>query len=560
MYRATPLKEVLVKLIRIKEIPLNRHRLIMDIYTNPANNTYVLGITKHFTMPTDSGGIPAVAVPKNTADYISSAYTILMILIFMVGWDLILAIIMAFWHTSSQHSQTPLAALWDSGESMSATMLLGSYCKAVILGNPQEGSMKWKSTDLPWGLPFVFIALVMTLGNAAAGVVVPAQLAMGNVVPPAKDVIFYPDVAHLNRTDDGGAGIAILDSLKAPSALRALGTIEVSQATVRKRVHIDSRTDGGSAGLNYNYTVTGVDMGLQNDPKLKLLVKGSCRTDDTWLLNSTDQGDTYKLFGGNDTFEVKYHPEVGLPPMVNFQINRNTGGGSNVSYAMIANTGGLYSYTSSQDPWYATDRAGANGSAAYQVRRKRPALSCWEAKTWHLNGKDVDSSNLNTLPGLKLHKLWRDTVFPFEFGDPRVVSLGNAAGLFALKSASHAVAPSFILDAGASRILDDLERLVLASWISSRNVLRDTTTYKAPEGMTNVAKGPGGSVEAASAKFVLPSGDVVTLSVRVLISVPAILLFLFIVQQSLSCVLPHSESGKKASSSAENNNDKSLGG
>jgi len=532
----------------------------MDIYTNPANNTYVTGITKLFLMPTDSGGIPAVAVSKRASNYISSAYTILVILIFMIVWDLILAIIMAFWHTNSEHSHTPLAALWDSGESMSATMLLGSYWKRVILGNPKEGSMKWKSTDLLWGLPFVLIALVMTLGNAAGGVVVPAQLAMGNVVPPAKDAIFYPDVAHLNRTDDGGAGIAILDSLKAPSALRALGTIEVSEATVLKRVHIESRIDGGSALLSYDYNVTGVDMGLQNDPKLKLMVKGSCRTDDTWLLSSTDQGDTYRLFGGNDTFEVKYQPEVGLPPMVNFQINRNTGGGSNVSYAIIANTGGLYSYTSGQDPWYATDRAGANGSAVYRVRRKRPALSCWEAKTWHLNGKDVDGSNLAALPGLKLHKLWRDTVFPFEFGDPRVVSVGNAAGLFALKSASYAVAPSFILDAGASRVLDDLERLVLASWVSSRNFLRDTTTYKHLEGMKNVAEGPGGSVEAASAKFVLPSGDVVTLSVRVLISVPAILLFLFIAQQSLSCVLPHSESGKKASSSARDGNDKQLGG
>ncbi|PUU77236.1 hypothetical protein B9Z19DRAFT_1065980 [Tuber borchii] len=532
----------------------------MDIFTNPANNTYVTGITNFFLMPTDSGGIPAVAVSKKASGYINSAYTFLTILIFMTGWDLILAITMAFWHTSGEHSQTPLAALWDSGESMSATMLLGSYCKRVTLGNPREGSMKWKSTDLTWGLPFVFIALVMTLGNAAAGVVVPPQLAMGNVVPPAKDVIFYPDVAHLNRTDDGRAGIAILESLKAPSALLALVTIEVSEATVRKRVHIESGINGDSANVDYDYNVTGVDMGLQNDPKLKLMVKGSCRTDDTWLLNSTDQGDTYRLFGGNDTFEVKYQPEVGLPPMVNFQINRNTGGGSNVSYAMIANTGGLYSYTSGQDPWYATDRAGANGSAAFRVRRKRPALSCWEAKTWHLNGKDVDGSNLATLPGLKLPPLWKDTVFPFEFGDPRVVSVGNAAGLFALKSASYAVAPSFILDAGASGIRDDFERLVLASWVSSRNVLRDTTTYKPLEGMKNVAKGPGGSVEAASAKFVLPSGDVVTLSVRVLISVPAILLFLFIVQQSLSRVLPHSESGLNASSSAENNNDKKLGG
>ena len=510
----------------------------MDTYTNPEEYTYVTGITKFFLMPTDSGGIPAVAVSKGASVYISGAYTILIILIFMIGWDLILAIIMAFWPPSSKHSQTPLAALWGSGGSMSATMLLGSYCKRGILGNPKEGSMKWKSEDLPWGLPFVFIALVLALGNAAAGVLVPAQLAMGNVVPPAKDVIFYPDVAHLTRTDDGGAGNAILDSLKAPSALRALGAIEVSEATAHKRVNIDKMR------LIYDYNVTGVDMGLQSDPKLKLMVKGSCRTDDTWLLNSTDQGDTYRLFGGNDTLVVKYQPEVGLPPMVNFQIDPNTGGGSNVSYAMIVNTGGHYSYTSGQDPWYATNKT-VNGSVPYQVRRGRPALSCWEAKTWHLNGKEVDGSKLDTLPGLKLHKLWASTVFPIEFRDPRVVSVGKAAGLFALKSASYTSVPSFILDAGASAIDNDLERLVLASWVSSRNFLRDTTTYINRGDIPNLLQGPGGSVEASTAKFVLPSGDVVTFSVRVLISVPAILLFLFIVQMIFDCVPQPSKSGRK---------------
>jgi len=81
----------------------------------------------------------------------------------------------------------------------------------------------------------------------------------------------------------------------------------------------------------------------------------------------------------------------------------------------------------------------------------------------------------------------------------------------------------------------------LGSWVNSRNVLRDTTTY--PVGydqIPNLFEAPGGGVDPSVAKFVLQSGDVVTLSVRVLISVPAILLFLFIVQKILGCVLRYS--------------------
>ena len=526
----------------------------MDVYTNPAEHTYVTGITKLFLMPTDSGGIPAVAVSRGASVYIASVYTILIILIFMIGWNLILDILMRSWGTGKKHNQTPLVALWNSGESMNATMLIASYYNKVILRNSKKGDMKWEPNDLTWGLPFLFIALAMTVGNAAAGVLVPGQLAMGNVAPPDKDIIFYPDVARYSLKDDNGAGVAKLDSLKAPSALRALGVIEASEATVRKRVHIDGRIDGSSAHLSYDYNVTGVDMGLQSDPKLKLMVNGSCHTDDTWLLSSTDEGDTYRLFGGNDTFVVKYQPKVDLPPMVNFRVDSNTGGVSNVSYAMFINTGGLYSYTSGQDPWYVTDKT-VSGFVAYQVRRKRPALICWEAKTWHLNGKEVDGSKLDTLPGLKLDKLWVTKVFPFEFSIPRVVSMIRAAGPSALKSASYAVAPAFILDADASSILSDIERLVMASWVSSRNVLRDTTTYK-PGEMMNLAEGTGGSVDAASAKFVIPSGDVVTFSARILISVPAILLFLFIVQMSLSCVSGPPEPGYKPTPSSRTEEDR----
>jgi len=549
-------------------------------------------------MPTDSGGIPAVAVSKRASLLISSAYTILMILIFMVGWNLIIAIIMVFWPTrDNPNRQTVLVALWNSGESTNAMTLMVSYCKRAIqhmagdnpaeapsgLGangaQPNQGvagqgsktgsndicptiesvlpireeqnrtsegssssNAKCELSDLLWGLLFVFIALAMTVGNVTAGILVPVHLSMGNVAPAAKDAIFYPDIRLYSSADNNGTGSSRLGSLFAPPVLRALGSTDASGVTVRKRVKVVVKTDGGSAQATYNYNVTGVDMGLQSDPKLKLKVQGSCRTDYTWLLNSTDQVDTYRS-PENYTFSVNRQPEIGLPPMLKFGFGY-TGEGSNSSYSMIITTSGHYSDTPGQDPWYLTRKSEANASVAHQVARERPVLSCWEDSKWHLNSEEVDIWNLDKLPGLKLNSIWVN-VFKEEFSYPRVAWVGMLGGQSALKAASSFVASSYVLDAGAFTIKRDLERLVLAAWVSSRNVLRDTTTYNG-NGMQNIAEGPGGSVEAAAVQFVLQSGDVVTLSARILISVPSILLFLLITQQSLSWALRHSRLGEKS--------------
>ena len=575
----------------------------MGIDTDPTSDTYVTGITKLFWMPTDEGGVPAVAVSKSAFGYISSVYTILIFLIFMVGWAPILASSMEFWPKSDNPDRLSLLDdIRKSANSKDAMRVMVPYCGREILnmlgrepkdatsaleskrvqpsrvhqspdtrsnGNsppkeiteviqeeqnqtresPSPSNSRRRARNLLWDLLFVFFALAMTVGNFVAGILVPARLLIGGVASVDKDSIFYPDVTRFGGIDYTGAGYAKLDLLRTPSVLRALGVIELSASTVRKRVNLTTDMSDDSAYLSYDYNVTGVDMGLQSDPKLKLMVKGSCSTDYTLVLNSTTNMDTYKIPDSNDTLEVKNRPELGLPPTADFWIDMDTSvwgpRGSNVSFGIVAFTAGLYSHTSSLDPWYSTNRSGVNGSAAYRVVVGRPALNCWEANKWHLNGRDVDVLGLNAsaLPGLKLHKLWANTVFPYEFYFPRIVIVGSAAGLSALKSASYSSAPDFILDAGTSSLSDDFERLVLASWVSSRNVLRETTRYKSGD-LVNFAKGAGGLVEAASAKFVLESSDVATLSVRVLISVPAILLFLFLVQGTLSWVFRHPKSQK----------------
>jgi len=189
--------------------------------------------------------------------------------------------------------------------------------------SPASGWGYGKS-NLLWGSLFALTAFALTIGNILAGILVPVQLFMGNVAPAAKDMIFYPNVSYSTRTDDTSARFAKLNILKAPSALRALRSIEGSDVTVRKRVYLDSVPPQGGqtaelwVGRSYSYYVTGADMGLQGDPGLTLKIKGSCQTDYTWLVDSTDKAGVYRLFGGNNTFTVLRQAAVDAPPVVNF--------------------------------------------------------------------------------------------------------------------------------------------------------------------------------------------------------------------------------------------------
>ena len=240
--------------------------------------------------------------------------------------------------------------------------------------------------------------------------------------------------------------------------------------------------------------------------------------------DSADQGDIYRLFGGSQTYTVERQTAVDLPPMVNFFLNdKDAFTRSNISYALIIKTAGPYSCAPGQDPWYATEKTRAYSPIAYQVQPGRPVLSCWEDRTWHLNGKDVEGPVLDTLPSPKLHNIWAGAVCPLEFQPPSQARLGRVARSAALGSASYAVAP-YVLDAGASYIPHDLERLVLERWARGQNVLYNATVYYRGD-IPHVLQAPGGWPEASTTipVFVLPSRDVVILSLCALVSVLIVL-------------------------------------
>ncbi|KAG0135086.1 hypothetical protein HOY82DRAFT_632849 [Tuber indicum] len=523
----------------------------MDINAYPPNNTHLSRAFQRFRMPTDSGGIPAFALSKTRADIMVSVYTLIITFSFRVATNLVQKLVMEFGKRSPNKDIERYLNSWDS-VSQNTVLAIPEYIYELSHYNRMRSNRerekppekRWKARDtrdLYLRALFIVLSTGLFVGQWVVGVIISQKLLVGNVAPVNPDQVFYPDIHNLTKQSDG-AGLVRLASLKMHSALRAIAASEGPGIIARRRVIIErvdpqgKQTGNLSVALNYAYNVTGVDMGLQSDSKLMLRVKGSCHTDYTWLANSTEEGDTYRLWGRNSTYLIKREERSELPPSLAFFLDeeRILERSRNLSYAIIANTAGHYSYNPSQDPWYSTEKARTNSTPPYQVLSGRPALSCWETKAWHLNGKDVDNWRLNTLPGLKLHKLWADTVFPFEFEPPRVVYLGRAVGIPAPKPASYTAGPLHILDVGKASIYGDLERLVLGSWISSRNVLRDTTTYDHGN-MVNLARGTGGSGDASHARFVLQSDSMSTLSISVAISVPAVHLFITFLHNSLVC-------------------------
>ncbi|KAG0634680.1 hypothetical protein HOY80DRAFT_928376 [Tuber brumale] len=519
----------------------------MENCPNISDCPYVTGITNRFTMPTDSGGVSAVAIGIGRASLIISLYTLMTVCIFLVGWGLLVAVIATFSPNNPRSSRyVALVVMWNSNGPSSAALMIEYPARS-----PGTTTKNADVRNLWWGVLFFVLSYSVWIGYLSAGLFITSQLWIGNFAPANPIHVFYPNMSALGASDHGLEKLSIL---KNPSALRALGAVETSNLTVMKRVRTkrleppEGQTTGLWAGLSYSYNITGVDMGLQSDPKLKLIVEGSCHTDYTWLLNSTDEEDTYRIWGGNNTFKVKHtEEESNLPPIVVFftdqkQLKERP---SNLSYAMIIKTAGRFSISPSQDPWYATEISPIKDihRNLYRILPKRPVLSCWEANRWRLNGKEVKDRQLEELPGLNLHRFWMENAFQLESFFPRVVALGRTAGQSALKSSSfgsslYSLFSFYVLDSGSSGVLDDLEHLVRASWISGGNVLRDTVTYHSRD-MENSARRPDGSVEPSIAQFVLESRDVGALSVRALISVPIILILLLIARLSLAAWIKH---------------------
>jgi hypothetical protein len=385
------------------------------------------------------------------------------------------------------------------------------------------------------------------------GIIVPSNMTIGTVAPASPSQLFYPDVNGISARKNPPE-LLKLRALRGPPAFRAIGSIEAARVTLRDKVSIPGAVttgNGETSGMKftYSYRLSGGDFGLQRATRLSHIVSGSCETDYTWYQKDSSDAkkDVYHPWG-IESMAINVDIDSFAPIKVDFVHHP----GNSVDkpddkflYAVVVHAAGRRSYGAGRDPFFFTQTRATNETnafAPYQVKSQRPVLSCQQTTYWELNGATAGSYHLKKLPGIDgmIGKYLLDPVFPNELGVPRLLSLAETIGKRSVFLSSSQASEDGLFDAEIASIWSDMERLILAAYASSRNILLDMTMVSDQHSLHNDAEGPDKKVPSDTADFVVATGDVTTLSATVLIAVPCILVFLMIVMGILEVMMMYS--------------------
>ena len=497
-------------------------------------------------MPTEGGGMPAIAVEKRTGDNLISLYSVIITLIFIPAWKLI-----AFTAGRYLHDDVEVVRKQGSPWTSGFRQLLGAFSmpweevKATDKESSDEDEPDTNATRQ--GTLFVF-SILFFLGSLVAGIFVPPLLVIGAVAPVQPAAVFFPHILPGAGDNEGWK----YQALKAPAATRAVGG--VGAAMTQGGVTFDGGSEDYS--VHYSYQVTGVDFGLQEHwGRLVQGVDGRCVLVHDWVDDATSRGleenstdviqyEYYRPWDSQRVAVPVSRNQTFDPPWVTMHLHENieqtTNTTGNNSFAMIPHSVGRLSFTSSIDPWYETDpitgELAADVPGAHQVLPTRPALSCWQKDTWSFDGNTVSSVfRLSDLPGLDLPLEW-DNFLRIQLSAPRIFDVGVSLGRSSLVSSTTFLDRVTIgtFDAGSSSLSSDVERLVWAAYVSSRDVFRESTMVLERHYVQNDVEAFGRDETPDFAKFVLATPAVATLSLRVLISLPVVCVSLWIVHLTIT--------------------------
>ncbi|KAL8399495.1 hypothetical protein RB594_000033 [Gaeumannomyces avenae] len=576
----------------------------MDLNVPPSERSFML--LSPFHMTTEDGNERwAIAFSARDGVWVSAAISVTMGLIFMLLWNIFIFFTVLFQDKHFRRRYAAVVTLWNSSDPWSAFREMAAYTwhyfsppkeqqcdqevpdassqresvqESAAQGtappsdektaqatarqtdkpeSSQPGSQpteakkypykasSWKR-DSAYGLLLATIALTVFGVDKAMGVFVPGLVVLGAVAPADPDSVYYP-VPSEGDTDPAGSLRNF--GLKAPAAMRALGSVEAAGATFRRRIEIATKSMGqwnnteSVQQVTYSYNVSGYEFGLQRGSMLKLQVSGSCRTEYGWLREERPTADFYSLWDGKRNFSIPIdNTSIADAPKASFLIPDDrdsyveavrTG---NMTFVILIWSSHRASISIGSNPWYATEPRGAAPKAPYQagfwIKRKRPVLSCWQKDTWSYGDQTVDSIyDLKNIPGIKIEQVLLK-VLEAALAVPLVVKLGNASGDSALRS--RTTSPNGVIDAGASSIKNDMERLVMASYVGTKNVFVDTTMYESNAGWPNMLQDANGQAAAGAGNFVITSPEVLTFSLTGLISLATIFVVLLATEALIS--------------------------
>lgn len=501
-----------------------------------------------FKHPTANGHEAAIAVSRKWGDSINSVYSVLLEILLIQALQFLVLVFIYIGNRSSSDFIHSANTLFYENEP--TTVVLRMLNGLTGRGGGQNPIRLLSQQSVIRGYERMALLISVGLTLLLVPKIIPAfaihGLLIGIAAPVDPASIYVPQSPYFRNYADAGRQIP-LEVLARPRILRAVGQVETASADLQAKVSVTPpvvlQDLGGGEKImkvDYNYSLTAQDFGLQNFHGLELSVTGSCRTEYGWLKSNYFgyydayglPTDWYYIFNDSLTY-WSATPLYGYMPMAYSQlIDISTN--MNKSYAIMISSMQCQSITIGTDPWYLTETTGApsisaNNDTVYNVTRGRPGLSCWQSDEWTYKGRSSSTWNLPNVSGLNFPSALRD-VFYTQIGSPSIYNMVSSLGSIALQS--DTTSQVFTIDAGNSSIYNDMRRLVLTSYIATTNLLLDTTLYDtnntyalpsivSPDKLDQVAQ------------FVVYDEQIATISLAFAIALPIGTLLLFAMVKSL---------------------------
>ncbi|KAI1630925.1 hypothetical protein F4809DRAFT_634639 [Biscogniauxia mediterranea] len=509
-----------------------------DIYTPVPDSAYLLNTP--FYMPTESGSVWAVTFSSRSGTLITAGLSVVFTVIFACLWSLVCFIAISVSSKETRRRYVALVTLWNSNDAWFAFQELASY----------TFHYKWDEncrSDFFYGFLLTITAIVVYGASLALGIIGPSLIQIGSVAPARPSVAFYPATPPPNDY------VLILQDfgLRAPGVLRALGSVEAADVTTRNRVAITTDKEYGTWNgtepiyqLNYDYNITGTELGLQQGSDIRAHFVGSCITEYDWIYDQDTSQDLYKLWGTEDmpvpidAYDIQNAPKASFISHPDAQVQYEESG--NTSFAIVVWSAHRASITEGSDPWYKTESrpsnsGQANFNASFWIQRARPVLSCWQKDTWSYGSQTVGNiSSLKNAAGIKVPAVLLN-VLEAALTAPMLTRLGNASGDSALRS--RTTSPNGVIDAGESSAEQDITRLLVASFVATRNVFVDSTMFPSGSSYDNLFEAADGQPADGAGDFVVGSPDIQTFSMAGLIVLFVVLVFLLILSSVIKLII-----------------------
>jgi len=530
----------------------------MDFYNQPFNNTYRLERFPSFKIPrgpglSDNSYATVITVSANEASYWVIAYTIVLASIFGALAKLVTGLVLAYAKLGDRGNRhVMLAAYYNSESQLTAAIQMVEYAYHAVRHSRMSMRRRINWDTLRFASILASIAIAHLTVAQAAKFVVGHELVIRPIARANPDILYYPNLTLIREIGGEGLIFQLIQPLRVASVTQAVGRAQATKEKLEQMIHITTKRPHSSEGptleLNYSYTITGEDLGLQLAHRLNYSVSGKCKTRYDWIVRPLDpQQDEYGLWGNSSTTSLGYTTiplnESQYPPWIRVVpegVGAGGGGsGSGFQFTIIPYTSHRLSpYNNTNDPWYITEDnpdphpINTNEPNHYRVRRGRPPMFCWQNDTYSLGNDTIDNvDKLGDLHGLLLSP-FLNTVLQWELKTPPIVQIANNLGYSSTTaSVDSTVVISKSINATRGDTEADLRRLLQITYVSSREIVRNIAllnpSFSKAIGKFNAAEDHTGRVPYQNADFLLDSKDVAALSVLVLITVPCICAFLW---------------------------------